>query len=137
MGGEMTGRLIVAIVSTVLEEAALATLMLWGLPQVGIHIPLGGLIAIMAAWAANAIFFYRIGSRALRRRPVPGLASLVGGKGKAVSPLAPEGIIRISGELWEATSASGRVDVGEEVTVVEQDGLRLIVTKTVASKATE
>ncbi len=133
MGEQMTGRLIVAIVTTVLEEVALAVIVLWGLPQLGIYIPLGGLIAIMVAWAANAAFFYQIGSRALRRKPVSGLGSVVGDKGKVVSPLAPDGVVRIRDELWEAKSASGQVDVGEGVTVVEQDGLKLVVVKTVAA----
>ena len=115
----------------------LVAIVLWGLPELGIYLPMGALIAIMVAWAANSIIFYRIGSRALRRKPVPGLSSLVDGKGKVVSPLAPDGVVRISGELWEATSASGRVDIGEEVTVVEQDGLKLTVIKTVAPKETE
>ncbi len=128
----MTDRLVFAVVTTALQEAVLVAIVLWGLPQLGVYIPVGGLIAIMVAWAANAFVFYRIGSRALRRKPVPGLPTLVGGKGKVVSPLAPDGVVRISGELWEATSASGRVDPGEEVTVVEQDGLKLIVVKTVA-----
>ena len=125
----MTGRLIIAVVTTVLEEAALVAIVLWGLPQLDIHMPLGVLIVIMAAWAANAVIFYRIGSRALRRKPVSGLGSAVGEKGKVISPLAPEGVIRIRDELWEATSASGQIDNGEEVSVVEQDGLRLIVVK--------
>ena len=125
----MTGRLILAVVTTVLEEAALVVIVLWGLPQLGIHTPVWGLIAIMVAWAANAVFFYLIGSRALRRRPVAGLGSMVGGKGKVVTPLAPDGVVRIGDELWEATSAGGQIDVGEAVTVVEADGLKLIVVK--------
>lgn len=125
----MTGRLIIAVVTTVLEEVALVAIVLWGLPELDINIPLGGLIAIMVAWAANAVFFYRVGSRALRRKPVSGLGSVVGGKGKVVTPLAPDGVVRIGDELWEAKSASGQIDVGEVVTVVEADGLKLIVVK--------
>ena len=133
----MTGRLVIAVVTTVLEEAALVAIVLWGLPELGIYVPLGVLIVIMAAWAANAVIFYRIGSRALRRRPVSGLGSVVGDKGKVVSPLNPDGVIRIGDELWEAKSSSGSLDTGEEVTVVEQDGLKLIVVKTIALKETE
>jgi membrane-bound serine protease (ClpP class) len=125
----MTGRLVIAIVTTVLQEAALAAILLWGLPELDIRVPLGVLIAIMAVWAANAVFFYRIGSRALRRKPVSGLGAVVGDKGKAAGTLAPDGIVKIRDELWEATSASGQIEPGEEVTVVEQDGLRLIVVK--------
>jgi len=122
---KMTARLILAIVSTILEEAAIVVIVLWGLPQLGIHMPLWGLIALMVAWGAYAIITYRMGSRALRRKPEI-LLPLIGSQGKVVSPLSPEGIIRIKGELWQATSAGGNIDTGEEVTVVGQDGLKLV-----------
>ncbi|MBA7524184.1 hypothetical protein ES705_16321 [subsurface metagenome] len=125
----MSGRLIIAIVSTVLEETALAVGVLWGLPKLGIHIPLWVLIIVMLAWGAYTIITYRMGTRALRRKPVHGLTAMLGSEGKVVSPLVPEGMVRIKGELWRAKSASGRMDTGEEVTVVRQDGLKLIVRK--------
>ena len=125
----MTARLIFAIFSTLLEEAALVVIVLWGLPELGIHIPLAGLIALMAAWGAFSVITYRIGSRALRKKAVAGLPSMVGTKGKVVSPLAPKGMVRIKGELWEAMSSGVDMDVGEEVVVVGQYGLRLIVDK--------
>ena len=130
----MTGRLIVAIGTTVLEEGILVAIALWGLPQFDIYVPLGILIAIMAAWAANAIIFYQIGSRALRRKHVLGLGTMVGSKGKAINSLIPDGVVKIMDELWEARATSGRIGAGEEITVLEQDGLRLIVVKTVVSK---
>jgi len=124
----MTGRLILAIGSTILEEAAIAVIVLLGLPNLGIHIPLWGLIPLMVAWGAYAIITYRMGSRALMRKPEIVLP-LIGIKGKVVSPLAPEGIIRIKGELWQATSVGENIDNGEEVTVVGQGGLKLTVHK--------
>jgi len=125
----MSGRLIIAIVSTMLEEAALAVGVLWGLPKLGIHIPLWVLIIVMLAWGAYTVITYRMGSRALRRKPVHGLTAMLGSEGKVVSPLVPEGMVRIKGELWRAKSASERMDTGEEVTVVGQDGLKLVVRK--------
>jgi len=125
----MSGRLIIAIVSTTLEEAALAAGVLWGLPRLGVHIPLWVLIIVMLAWGTYTVVTYRMGSRALRRKPVHGLTAMLGSKGKVVSPLVPDGMVRIKGELWKAKSASGRMDAGEEVTVVRQDGLKLIVRK--------
>jgi len=123
----VTPRLILAILGTLLEEAALAALILWGLPLLGIHLPLGVLIALMAALVAFAVITYRLGSRALKRKPVVGLPDMVGTKGKAVSRLDPEGLVRIKGELWESKSAGRRIDAGAEVTVVGQEGLKLIV----------
>jgi len=120
----MKGRLVIAVVSTTLEEAVLAAGVLWGLPKLGVHIPLWVLIIVMLAWAVYTVTTYRMGSRALRQKPVDGL---VGSEGKVVSPLVPEGMVRIKGELWRAESASGEIDAGEEVTVVGQDRLSLIV----------
>ena len=58
----MTARLVIAILSTLLEEAALVAIVLWGLPQLAIYIPLPGLITLMVAWGAFSIFTYRMGS---------------------------------------------------------------------------
>ena len=125
----MSTRLILAIVSTLLEEAALAVVVLWGLPQIGIHIPLVGLIVLMVAWAGLAVFTFRLGSQALRRKPVTGLPAMIGSKGKATGRLAPDGYIRVKGELWEAKSIGEEIDAGGEVIVVGQDALKLIVRK--------
>jgi len=116
-----------AILGTLLEEAALAAVVLWGLPLLGIHLPLAGLIALMAVLLAFAVITYRLGSRALGRKPVVGLSDMVGSQGKAVSRLDPEGLVRIKGELWESKSDGRRINAGEEVTVVGQEGLKLIV----------
>jgi len=127
--GWMTIKLILAILSTLLEEAALVAIVLWGLPKLGIQIPLGGLIALIAALGIYAVISYRIGSQALRKKPLIGLPAMVGSKGEVVSSLTPEGLIRIKGEIWKAKSDSRRIDAGEEVAVVGQDGLRLIVSE--------
>ncbi len=125
----MRARLVLAIISTLMEETALAVIVLLGLPQLGIRIPLAGLIALMMAWGAYSVITYRMGSRALNKKPLIGLPDMVGSKGKVVSPLAPEGAIRIKGELWAATSAEGSISIGEEVTVAGQDRLKLVVRK--------
>jgi membrane-bound serine protease (ClpP class) len=79
------------------------------------------------ALAAYAITTYRMGSRALRRKPVVGLPDMVGSRGKTVSDLAPEGTVRIKGELWDSRAEGRRINSGVWVTVVGQEGLKLIV----------
>ena len=125
-----TARLILAIFSTLLEEAALAVIVLWGLPQIDIYVPLPGLIALMVAWVVVSVMIYRMGSRALRMKPVAGLSDMVDSKGKVVSPLAPDGVIRIKSELWDARAVGRKIKTGEVVTVVGQEGLKLVVRKT-------
>ena len=124
---QMSGRLILAIISTLLEEAALVAIVLVGLPELGIRIPLAWLIVIMIAWAAVAVLTYRAGSRALRRKPVTGLEALIGSKCRVVKTLDPEGMVRIGSEHWRAKSDDMEIAVGQEVTVVGQDGGKLIV----------
>jgi len=131
---KVSGRLIIAIFSTLLEEAGIAAIVLWGLPYLGVHIPLAGLIVLMVAWGAYSVIIYRMGSRALMRKPVAGLGDVIGSKGKVVSRLAPNGVIRIGSELWEATTSGRKTKAGEEVIVVGREGLRLIVRKSNNSK---
>ena len=61
----MTPRLIFAIISTLLEVAALAAVVLWALPQIDINIPVPGLIALMVVWGKYSTSIYRIGSARL------------------------------------------------------------------------
>ena len=129
---KISARLIWAIVSTLLEEAALVAVVFWGLPQVGIYIPLAGLIAMMVAWGALSVFTYHKGTLALKRKPVVGLPAMIGCRGKVISPLAPNGVVKIKNELWEAKSDGRKINSGVEVTVLGQDGLRLIVRKSSA-----
>lgn len=131
----MRPRFILAILSTLIEEIAIVVIVLWGLPSLGVQIPLGGLIAIMAGLATYAVFSYRLGSQALMRKPVVGLPDMVGSRGEVVKPLAPEGVIRISSELWEAKSADRKIATGKEVIVIEQDGLKLTVRKSSPGEA--
>ncbi len=137
MGIKTKTRLVFAILGTLVEEVVLAMIVLWGLPQLGIEIPPAALIALMVALAAFAVFTYRAGSRALQRKPVGGLESMVGSKGRVVSPLAPEGTVRIGGELWEATSANDRINAGEEIIVIGQDRLKLTVRRSSAGNEAE
>ena len=127
--GKITGRLIIAIISSALEETAIVVIVLLGLPRLDVHMPLPVLIALMVAWATFSVFTYQKGSQALRRKPMLSLPDMVGSTGTVVSRLAPDGMVKIKGELWEATSVDMTIDAGEEVIVVGQDGLKLVVRK--------
>ena len=132
----MTTRLIVAIFTTLMEEAVLVAIVLWGLPQVGINLHVGVLIALMAALAAFAVTTYRLGTRALKRKLMVGLPGMVGARGKTVGDLAPEGTVRIKGELWDSKADGRRINAGVWVTVVGQNGLKLIVRREEPPKRT-
>lgn len=120
-------RLAFAIISSTLEEAALVIIVLWGLPQLDINIPLWGLAISMITWAAISVHTFRKGTQALKRAPLVGLPDMIGTRGRVVSPLTPEGLVRIRGELWVARTAGGSVKTGRDIIVVEQERLKLLV----------
>ncbi|MEE9365530.1 MAG: NfeD family protein [Dehalococcoidales bacterium] len=122
-----TARLVLAIVSTLVVEAAYYVIWRWVLPEFDIQVPLWVLIAVMAFWAVFAVADFIFVTHILRRQTLVGLPTMTGSKGKAKSPLSPEGQVMIKGELWGAKSIDGDIDIGEAVTVVGQDSLQLIV----------
>ena len=124
-----TARLILAIVSTSLEEVALVVIWRWGLPHFGIQLPLSVLIAVMAAWLVFSVINFWFVTRTLKKQTIVGLPTMIGSKGKVASSLAPEGLVMIKSELWGATSVEGDIGTDEEVMVVGQDGLKLVVRK--------
>lgn len=88
--------------------------------------------------------FVVIGGFALsvwRRKPATGREGLVGAVGTVRQPLNPDGIVFVSGELWQATaageSAEGLPPIAERVpvTVTGMDGLRLFVRRATSAEA--
>ena len=104
----MRGRLAVAVITTILEEAALAAAYLWGLPALDIDWPLWPLLLLMLGWLSFAVFSFHKGTEALLRKTPPGLPSVVGCRGKVVRALRPNGLVSIGGELWTARAEEGR-----------------------------
>ena len=122
-------RLVLAVISTGLEEAAFWAIWRWALPDFGIELPFALLITAMAAWAVFSTWLFIFTTRTLKRQAQAGLPSMVGTRGKAAGTLNPEGQVKIRGELWGAISDEGKIDAGEEVVIVGQDGLKLSVRK--------
>jgi len=131
----MTMRLITAIISTAIQEIALWVIWRWGLPEVGVYLPVWALVVVMVLWGTYAMATFLLVTKALRRKEVIGLPMMVGGRGKAVSRLAPEGQVMVGGELWNARAAEGLIENNTEVLVVAQDGLKLIVRKASADSS--
>ncbi|MFU8796277.1 MAG: NfeD family protein [Dehalococcoidia bacterium] len=111
-----------------LELLALYAIWRWGLPQFDVDLPLFVLVLAMVAWGSFAVFRFVLVTRALKTPETPGLPSPIGGVGKVLTPLDPQGTVRLKGETWTAILLEGeRAEVGEEVTVMDMEGLRLHV----------
>lgn len=61
-----------------------------------------------------------------RYRVTTGAEGMVGERAEAISPLDPEGQVRLRGEIWNARS-SAPVPDGGEVRIAAVDGLTLVV----------
>jgi membrane-bound ClpP family serine protease len=120
-------RLIIAIITSLLDEAIIVALIIWGLPKLGIQLPLYVIIIILIAFAAYAVITFKLGSRILKKTPMPGFTSMIGVEGRVVKRLAPVGFVRIQGELWDSRSQTSNIEVGSDVVVIAQSGLKLIV----------
>ncbi len=121
------GRLIIAVLTSLLDEALIVFGILWGFPRLGIAIPLWGTILICAGFLTYAVVFYRAGSRALIRKPIKGFTDQIGMEGKTITSLRPKGTVMISGELWDALAENGEIGSGIRVEVVRQKRMKVIV----------
>lgn len=120
-------RLIIAIITNLLDEAIIVAFIIFGLPRLGVQIPTWALILIGVGFLVYAVGFYTIGSRVLNKKPLPGLTSMVGVEGRAMTRLAPEGFVRVEGELWASRTDAGTIDAGTMVIVTQQRRLKLTV----------
>ena len=115
------------VATGLLKGAVLASIFLWLLPLWGINIPIWGLILIVITLLCYEIVTFRIGRRALERKPVIWSEAIVGCCGKATTPLTPKGYVQVNGELWRALSSDMNINEGDDIVVVEMNRLTLRV----------
>ena len=123
----MGERFYMALASALFEEGALVAIVLLGLPELGIVLPVWALVLLMLLLAANSAFFYWIGGRALRKPHLPGLPDMACTVGITVEELAPGGMVSIRGELWRAKADGVCIAARTRVVVTYQQGLLLLV----------
>jgi len=115
------------IATGLLKGAVLAAIVFWLLPVWGVHIPLWGLILLVVAFVIYEVVTFRLGRRALERKPMVSPQAIVGRCGRATTPLTPDGYVQIDGELWRATSSDTNINKGDDIVVVEANRLTLRV----------
>jgi membrane-bound serine protease (ClpP class) len=93
-------------------------------------VEVAGNVAKAAAIGLLAIFtvFIVLARRAMKKPVAVGKEELIGKVGVAATDIAPEGLVRLKGELWTAVSKVG-IKEGEEVVVEDVRGIKLIVAK--------
>jgi membrane-bound serine protease (ClpP class) len=80
------------------------------------------------------LFVIGMGIKAQRRKPATGIETMLGETALTLDTLNPSGSVRIHGEIWNAVSVSGMVNIGEPVRVKEVKNLTLYVEHLVLNK---
>ncbi len=124
-------RLIFAIISMALQQVAIWAVWQWLLPAFDIILHVGILVGVMVGWGIIGTCIFVFTSNILKKQKPVGQTSMIGATGVAASKLAPEGMVKIHGELWAAIAEKGEILTGEDIIVTDEKGLKLIVRKNV------
>ena len=110
-----------------LDEALFAALVLLILWALDVRLSPGIIAAVVVLLGASLALIYWGLKSMVQRRHLTGREGMIGLQGKVVKPLNPIGVIKIEGELWNASSVGDTVGVDEDVVVVNIEGLKLTV----------
>jgi len=119
-------RLYLKAFGLLLDDVLIAGLIIFVLWKLGVNIPFWALILVGAFCAAAYWLMWRLLLTQSKKASF-GQEGMVGLKGKTVTLLNPEGLVRVRGVLWTAVSQGGELVVGADVVVVRLEGLRLDV----------
>jgi membrane-bound serine protease (ClpP class) len=94
-----------------------------------IFLPLPWNLVVIACAAAFEVVLATAGVRYTRRgRSAVGPQTLIGDEAEVITPLAPDGQVKVAGEIWRAHAPDGAaVGVGETVRIKAVNGLTLDV----------
>jgi len=94
-----------------------------------VGLPVWAAVALVVAWAVKDAVLYPFLRTAYEQDSRRVIERLVGLGGIAVEPLAPQGYVRVRGELWLAEPTTTNVEIrrGHEVRVDKVRGTTLLV----------
>ena len=93
------------------------------------HVPLWlWLLLPLGKILTSVLFYLFFVKRILKKRPHHGVWSLIGKTAHTLAPLAPDGQVKIYGEIWAARSRNGdAIASNEDVVIREIQGRLLLV----------
>lgn len=92
-----------------------------------LEISMTAIITVTLCTAAFFLFVVGKGLAAQRAAPSTGVEAMIGERGVALEPLAPEGSIRVHGEIWKARALGTSIPQGRSVIVRELREFRMLV----------
>ena len=103
----------------------IAAVVLWVLQHVGV-LSTGFAAALLLVWIVKDALLFPFMRRFYEAEPAG--RGMIGESGTVVSELAPEGLVRVRGELWKAR-AEEEIPAGARVRVRDLEGLTLLVAR--------
>lgn len=125
-GQSVRGYTIYAIIGTIVEMSLLLIAVLWLLPLFNVILSPWMIWLLLAIVLGSSYFTYHMGRKALRKKAMYDLESMVGVTGTVLESFEHNGYVKIGNELWKANSPVP-VITGEEVVVTGVNGFRIEV----------
>lgn len=107
----------------------LGSIMLIRTPSVLEFVELSWVVIIVSVAISTFFFVFLLGLglKVQRKKPTTGIEGLIGEIGETITPLDPEGTVRVHGEFWKAEVIGGSLEKGMPIRVVEIQNLKLKV----------
>jgi len=126
--GRIKAKSLLKLLALMADEIILGVFIFLILPQMGVEIPIGAALLVLAVILAKDFLIapFLLGGGA-DRKPKTGPEGLIGRTALVVEALSPEGLVKLDGELWRAECISGMAKRGERVKVADVRGTKLLV----------
>ena len=115
------------ILVVLLDEVVVVALVFLVLWLLGIEVPLPITITVALLLGALVFIMHKAVIPTLHKKRITGSEGMIGLTGIVIEPLAPVGVVRVSGENWKAKTVGESIAVDEEVEVLGIEGLTLKV----------
>ena len=91
------------------------------------YLPLGTAVEIYIPVLIVAGYCYIVMFKTMRARAQTGLEAMIGREALAIEDIDAEGKILFNDEIWEATARGAKIAEGEQVKILDAEGLVLVV----------
>jgi membrane-bound serine protease (ClpP class) len=99
-----------------------------GIAYYGLGVEVQAVIAIiLLVFGGIVAWLFYVGVKAQHRRIKTGREALIGAHGVATTDIQPKGEVRVLGEFWQAKTRDVSISNGQDVVVIDMEGMFLVV----------
>ena len=115
------------VLISLIDDFVILAVVIGALWYFKVKLPLWAMIAIALVLGSYVFVRTWFVLPSVRRRKITGAEGMIGMVGEVTESLTPTGIIRVTGESWQAESIEGNIEIGEEVEILAMYRLKLEV----------